>query len=127
MEKASTKDEALSLAITAVELYIEAVKHASTAQDKARLRVQSERLLSRAEDIKKSGNWRPTKIQPKTLTAPLSQRDLSRTEEIILLEASRLHGFVFPPWTSNPDNSVFEQGSDLYKWVSFVNFSCNCS
>jgi hypothetical protein len=41
------------------------------------------------------------------LKAPVSQRIISKREEIILLEGSKLHGFIFPQWTSDPDDSIF--------------------
>ena len=114
MDKAQTKDEAFNSAIAAAELYMEAVKHASDDRERARLRIRCERLLSRAEEIKKSTHWTPSKAHPSVLKAPRSERPLARSEEIILLEGSKLHGFIFPPWTSDPEDSVFEKGSDLY-------------
>ena len=41
----------------------------------------------------------------------ISERKLTTREKIILLEASKLHGSRFPPWTSPPMSSVFEQSS----------------
>jgi calpain-7 len=114
VDKARTKDEAFKSAITAAELYMEAVKNASNDQERARLRGRFERLLSRAEEIKKSSQWPLPKAQPSVLKAPASERSLTRSEEIILLEASKLHGFIFPPWKSDPEDSVFDQGQDLY-------------
>jgi hypothetical protein len=93
---------------------MEAVKNASNDQERARLRGRFERLLSRAEEIKKSSQWPLPKAQPSVLKAPASERSLTRSEEIILLEASKLHGFIFPPWKSDPEDSVFDQGQDLY-------------
>lgn len=42
------------------------------------------------------------------LKEPLSERELTTREKIILLEASKLHGSRFPPWTSPPTSSEFE-------------------
>ena len=38
---------------------------------------------------------------------PQQKRDLSTREKIILLESSKLNGFIFPPWTA-PDPSDFD-------------------
>lgn len=43
------------------------------------------------------------------LKEPLSQRELTTREKIVLLEASKLHGSRFPPWTSPPNPSHFER------------------
>lgn len=53
------------------------------------------------------------------LKEPLSTRTLSTREQIILLEASRLHGCRFPPWKGPPDASEFELGEDqlLFMYV----------
>lgn len=90
---------------------MEAVKQAANDQDRARLRTRCARLLSRAEEIKKTGQWKPKSI---TLKAPISRRPLTRSEEILLLEGSKLDGYIFPPWTSDPEDSVFEQTPDIY-------------
>ncbi|KAL8738614.1 MAG: hypothetical protein Q9181_000610 [Wetmoreana brouardii] len=46
------------------------------------------------------------------LKEPLSARPLSTREQIILLEASKLHGCRFPPWKSHPNASEFELSGD---------------
>lgn len=76
---------------------------ANGADEKARLRSMCKQLLSRAEVIKSSTQWPPRAIT----TAPQSTRSISKREEVILLEGSRLHGFLFPQWTLDPDDSVF--------------------
>lgn len=52
---------------------------------------------------------------------------MSRTEEIILLESSKLHGFIFPPWTSEPDDKLFDDGDELYTYglVLYLYFRCH--
>lgn len=114
MDKAVTKDEAFKSAVAAAELYMEAVKHASNDRERARLRSSCARLLSRAEEIKKTGQWAPAKMQASVLKAPVSKRTHTRSEEIILLEGSKLDGYIFPPWTSDPEDSIFEPKPDLY-------------
>jgi hypothetical protein len=106
----------LKNAILATELYIKAIKLASTEQERTRLRGKCKQLLSRAEDIKKSETWNPQKSKPTLLKAPSSDRAVTKTEQIILLEGSKLHGFIFPPWKEDPNESSFNDG-ELYKYV----------
>jgi len=109
INECSSKDEALRQAILATEMYMKAVKLASSDQQRTRLRSKCKELLSRAEEIKKTKVWPPPKH---ALEAPASGRPVTRTEEIILLEGSKLHGFIFPPWRSDPEDSSFE--GELY-------------
>jgi calpain-7 len=91
---------------------MKATKSASKAQDKARLQAKCIELVTRAEQIKTSSQWP---------LPPVSQRAITRAEEIILLEGSKLHGFIFPRWTSDPEDSIFEEitnGSLYYTQVS---------
>lgn len=83
--------------------------------EKARINRKCKALMLKAEEIKKSSTW---PIKPSTIfsKAPVSERPLSKHEEIILLEGSRLHGFIFPRWTSEPDDAVFE--TPLYTYVT---------
>lgn len=57
------------------------------------------------------------------LKKPKVRRALTTREKIILLEGSKLHGFVFPPWTSPPGWSEFELGigETLYLYVNSKN------
>jgi hypothetical protein len=41
------------------------------------------------------------------LTEPVSVRVLPQKEEILLLRASKLNGFAFPPWRAPPDSAEF--------------------
>lgn len=41
------------------------------------------------------------------LREPISSRELSKREEIILLKASVVNGFKFPPWTKDPPADEF--------------------
>ncbi|KAG9247822.1 hypothetical protein BJ878DRAFT_538905 [Calycina marina] len=102
-----SKEEALKQAIVATELYMKAVKLASSDQQRTKLRSRCKELVSRAEQIKSASVWPPVKVDT-VLKAPVSERAITRTEEIILLQGSKLHGFIFPPWKSDPDDTVFE-------------------
>lgn len=88
---------------------MKATKLASNDVERKRLRAKCIELLSRAEDIKNAQTWNPRKFKAVTLKVPRSERAISKREEIILLEGSRLHGFLFPPWTTDPNDSVFDE------------------
>ena len=117
MNRARTKEDALNNAILAVELYIKAASSAGSKAEKARLKRKCKQLLSRAEEIKKVAHWTPIVNTQIPLKVPVSERPITKHEEIILLEGSKLHGFIFPQWKSDPDDSMFEEpvnGSGLY-------------
>lgn len=107
MDKSLTKEEALKNAIHAAELYMKITKLASTDMERTRLRGKCKQLLSRAEEIKQMVQWTPAAKKDVLLKAPACGRQITRREEVILLEASKLHGFIFPPWTNEPDDSLF--------------------
>ncbi|KAF7937634.1 uncharacterized protein EAE98_001948 [Botrytis deweyae] len=107
IDKCSSKEEALKVSIAAIELYIEVSKQVLGNAEKARINRKCKALMLKAEEIKKSSTW-PIKPASIFLKAPVSERTLSKHEEIILLEGSRLHGFIFPRWTSEPDDTIFE-------------------
>ncbi|TVY78402.1 Calpain-like protease, partial [Lachnellula suecica] len=107
VDKSPTKDEALKHAIHAAELYMKVTKLASTDTEQTRLRGKCKQLLSRAEEIKKAAQWTPVVSKEVLLKAPVSGRQISKKEEVILLEGSKLHGFIFPPWTNEPNESLF--------------------
>ncbi|KAK2773920.1 cysteine protease [Onygenales sp. PD_12] len=116
---AETQSSALEAAIGAIEHYMNALKLASSPSDRQRLDVKCKELLRTAEEIKRSKNWsqpRRPRVTPRnpnlTLREPISTRALSNREQIILLEDSKLNGFVFPPWSSEPDPREFELEED---------------
>jgi calpain-7 len=95
---------------------MKAVKLASGDQERTRLRSKCKQLLSRAEEIKKSETWTLQKSKPTLVKVPSSERTATKAEQIILLEGSKLHGFIFPPWKDDPDESNFNDDK-LYKCV----------
>jgi calpain-7 len=118
----STKDDALANAISATELYIKAIKFANSEQESKRLKKKCMLLLARAEEIKRTSDWTPVgKADPQPFTLnrqlrdPQSRGALPNREEVILLEGSRLHGSIFPPWDREPDENEFHLcGQELY-------------
>lgn len=92
---------------------------------------QCQKLLDKAEEIKDAGIYQSSaqiKGAGTRNTArrsglglrskkPETTRAFTTREKIILLEGSRLNGFIFPPWTSPPSPSEFqlESGESLYQ------------
>jgi len=112
VDRSLTKEEALKNAVHAAELYMKATKLASADVERARLRGKCKQLLSRAEEVKQTAHWVPAVSKEVLLKAPVSARQISKQEEIILLEGSRLHGFIFPPWANEPAESLFVERPD---------------
>ncbi|EDO04514.1 hypothetical protein SS1G_06997 [Sclerotinia sclerotiorum 1980 UF-70] len=110
IDKCSTREDALKVAIAAIELYMKLSKQVTGDAEKARIKRKCKALMVKAEEIKKSSTW-PLKPSAIFSDAPVSDRTLSKHEEIILLEGSKLHGFIFPRWTSEPDDTIFETSS----------------
>lgn len=136
MSKTSTKDEALEAAVNAAECRMRALRTSTDQNEKRRLEERCRILLERAERIKTSTlsgrqgrDWaQDTSNQgltplgaPRKPTEPLSSRELSTREQIILLEGSRLNGFVFPPWKGPPEPCEFElkDGQDRFMYVEW--------
>ncbi len=72
-------------------------------------------LGSKAQPAKPPPSQEPkpgaAKPPPTEKKAPMSTRELSKKEQIILLKASRLLGSVFPPWDAPPADEVFKLAS----------------
>jgi calpain-7 len=103
---------------------MKAIKLANSGSERERLQSKCMKVLARAEEIKQVETW-GVSIKQKSqagmsydLNTPLSNRTLSTREQVILLESSKLHGFVFTPWTSEPEEKLFQavgcNGSFLY-------------
>jgi calpain-7 len=120
----SSKDEALKNAILAIEMYMKAIKLASSGLERERLKSKCMKALTRAEEIKQVETWKVPVNQNeqagrmRDLYAPLSDRTLPTREQVILLRSSTVHGFIFNPWTSEPEEELFlpmeGNGSFLY-------------
>ncbi|KAL2356066.1 hypothetical protein BJ546DRAFT_839583 [Cryomyces antarcticus] len=110
---------------------MKALKLATDAGQKSDLSVRARSLLNEAERIKTTRDWRlpvssgSTVVDPPTpqsaakikrLKEPKSTRELTKTEELLILRASKLNGFQFPPWKKPPDPSEFalQDGEDLF-------------
>lgn len=116
---------------------------AKTAEEKNRLDQEARLLLKTAESLKNEIESRSTVglttskqamtvASPGTvlkLQDPISTRTLTTREQIILLEGSKLHGFVFPPWKESPSDSEFElkPGEPRFKYVFLKHALCMSS
>ncbi|KAI1457095.1 cysteine proteinase [Annulohypoxylon moriforme] len=112
---------ALDHAIAAAELYMKAAQTASSPEEKTRLTKKCQSLVSKAEDLKKSGQPGGTTsiaAVEKRLKLPRQARQIPKSEQAILLRSSRLHGNVFPPWESDPEPKEFN-GSQFSDTAEF--------
>ncbi|WPH04362.1 Hypothetical protein R9X50_00725200 [Acrodontium crateriforme] len=115
----NNKDEALENAVKAAEAAMNALKLAKDPAEKERYSATVARLLKDAEDIKEGKNWGEQSEPNRSSHGPVrelreqsSTRPLPKSEQILLLKASYLNGFKFPPWTSSPHLNEFELGAD---------------
>jgi calpain-7 len=119
-----SRHSALAATITAAELYMQALRLASNSTEKARLDSKCKELLTKAETLKdgKAESRLGDRFAPSSspseasLKQPTSKRKLTTREEIILLEGSKLNGFVFLPWNDDPLPEEFElkEGQELF-------------
>lgn len=117
----------LEATISAAELYLQALRLAEDPLDRKRVDAKCRTLLKRAEELKASrqnvavnGGIPAVSLRTfprKDLKQPESTRQLSTRENIILLEGSKLNGFVFKPWDVAPSSPEFElsDGQSLYE------------
>lgn len=126
IEDGRRQDASLASTINAAELYMKALKLADNASDRKRIDGKCKELLSRAERMKRArpqaGTVTPHDA-PSSITQrsskpgpPMSIRELSTREKIILLEGGKLNGFVFKAWEGppNPDEFAFNDGDELF-------------
>ncbi|KAK5204878.1 cysteine protease [Exophiala xenobiotica] len=108
--KSSTNAQ-LEATIKSAELYLQALRLVDKPSDRKRLDAKCKELLGQAEKLKQRQDRLPKSIskpQPKeALKVPLSSRKLTTRENIIILEGSKLNGFIFKPWTSAPSADEF--------------------
>ncbi|KAJ4116197.1 cysteine protease [Fusarium equiseti] len=83
---ASSGQAALDHTVQAAELYMRAAGEAATKKDAARLRLKCQQLIAQAEKLKAHLTQIPS----------------------VLLQTSRLHGNLFPPWSNEPSDKDFE-------------------
>ena len=136
LPRSSNREEAFEKAIKAAETSMQALKLARGSDQEKDLSIRVKQLLDEAERIKQSEDWMKVVepmsssssgegsngIKSRTLKEPQSTRKLEKREQILLLKASFLNGFKFPPWTTPPEPNEFElrQGEELFLYVSYT-------
>ena len=120
--------------LDAAEKRMQELRLAKNDNERHILAQECRELLDQAEKIRDAIRCQPSDDDPMgrvTVVNPRkvglgsrskkskARRALTTREKIILLERSRLYGFVFPPWTSPPSRSEFElgDGQTLYLYV----------
>lgn len=107
--EASTREEALKAALEAATHLLDAIAstHSTCRDERRRLEGKARFFLGCAEKIKTQKIWplghaggyeEREVVMGAHRTEPLSTRSLSRREQIILLEDSKLNGNIFAPW-----------------------------
>lgn len=122
---AKTQDASLASTISAAELWMKALKLADNGSDRKRIDGKCKELLSSAEKIKKAhlkaGTEQdtPSTIIPHSSKSapPMSTREPSTREKIIVLEGAKLNGFVFKAWecAPSPGEFVLNDVDDLFE------------
>jgi calpain-7 len=104
---------ALSAAINSAEVYMKALQIADTPGDRKRLEAKFKELVNKADHLK---SCQELSVKRSTNVYPVSMRKLTTRENIIILEGSRLNGYLFRPWDRPPLQSEFElkNGEDLF-------------
>lgn len=129
--RSKSRGEALENAINAADTSMRALKLADNPIDRSQLSRRVTQLLQEAEQIKTNTNWRPPGqdapglddesgraafIAAREFKEPLNTRTLPRSEQILVLRASMLNGFKFPPWNKEPtpDEFALKDGDEPY-------------
>lgn len=131
---AESRDAALEIALSAAELSMRALKLAKDPVLKNDIDAKVRYLLQEAERIKFGKDWRtnrkpavsPSSSKPvnvktiRKLREPASTREASKAEQILVMKASFLNGFKFPPWRQPPDDSDFQlaEGGGPFLYVN---------
>lgn len=104
---------ALSAAISSAELYMRALEIADRPTDRRRLETKFNELIKKADHLKSHQDL--SKKRSSTIQ-PISKRKLTTRETIILLEGSKLNGYIFKQWNSPPlsDEFALKDGQDLF-------------
>lgn len=127
----SKSQQTLERLIASAELLMKALRLSKNKDDRLRLNRKCQSMLDRAEKIKSAlnngtssaGNKSGAGIAPqgkKLTTTPRSIQVLSTKEKVILLESSRVNGFIFPPWDSKPEAVEFDlkEGERKYTYAA---------
>ena len=128
---ATSKDGIRTAALDGAELCMRALKISSDHKEKKALDEKCRKFLSQAELIRDASQqpftfdnnvsskiWesQTTATTAANLKLPVSNRELSTREQILLLQGSKLHGCLFPPWKTPPaaDEFRLKHGEDCF-------------
>lgn len=124
LQYASTKDEALTLAISVAENLMKAMKLATGAEEKAQLKSQCRSIMDVADRIKNTANWTPlaTKVlppmpKPKPKTISNSKNDeIGKWAADVAKSSPPISNVEVPPIpaVSNPAVRKTSNGLDLF-------------
>lgn len=132
LPRATTREEALEIAMAAAELSMRAMKLAKDPATKRQASAETESLLQNAERIKNQEDWKvasessptivpfPSPRKIRLLREPVSTRVLKTSEKILLLKASSINGYKFVPWTGEPTDDSFSlaKGQQPFQYVA---------
>jgi hypothetical protein len=142
LRHATSRDEALDIAIKAADTSLKALEFVRDPVEKARCRTRAERYMREAERIKNNTEWHASddlaslslhadddaslrlpetpSTQVRLLKEPVNSRQISTKEKIIVIKAGFLNGVKFPEWNGEPSSQDFElaDGEDLFLYVS---------
>ena len=112
----SSSDAQLDAAIKSAELYMQALRISTSTSERKRLDRKCKEVLAKAESIKALKKAIPSNASPnhaddtssEAPQGPQSTRTLTTREKIILLEGSKVNGFLFKQWDKDPLDSEFE-------------------
>lgn len=105
----SANNAALEATVKSAELYFQALRLADSPSERKRIDKKCKELLTQAERLKnvQDTTGTPT-VRKLVLKPPTSTRRLTTRENIIILESSKLNGFVFKPWAKAPLAEEFQ-------------------
>ncbi|KAH0558636.1 hypothetical protein GP486_004710 [Trichoglossum hirsutum] len=86
---------------------MQAMEVAAGNHERDRIKGKCQMLLRTAESLKRADARQQAEASARALKGPVSSRTLTTKEQIILLEGSKLNGFIFQPWDSDPDPEEF--------------------
>lgn len=109
----SSSQAALEATIKSAELYFQALSLTEKPSDRKRIDSRCKELLAKAENLKQSQDASPRPVRKtQVFKLPTSTRKLTTRENIIILEGSKLNGFVFKPWRDVPASDEFRLNDD---------------
>lgn len=128
LNKVDSKDAAVALVLEEIERSMRLLEVDSRSVDRKTHREKVKGLLSIAEKIKTTGQWRALSASsghgrtsgasPAVITKlPVSSRELSKAEQIIILKSSIVNNLKFPPWQKSPVSSDFDCGPDGHLYL----------